>query len=90
MCDPIHTYIHIHTHIHIHIHTSYMHTVMDPYVYILSLTLTFSCQPRTTFISGSSEIMNCVGPFLNYIDSTSMSVAVRVVQHRTLIHIHTQ
>ena len=71
------TYIHIHTHIHIHIHTSYMDTVMDPYEYILSLTLTFGCQ---TTIYGSSEIINCVGPYLDYIDCTRMSVVVRVVQ----------
>ena len=53
---------------------------MDPYTHILSLTLTFSCQ--TTFISGSSEIMNCVYPFLDYIDCTTMSDVVRVLHHR--------
>ena len=82
----MYTYIHIHTHIHIHIHTSYMDTVMDPYEHILSLILTSSCQ--TTIISGSFEIMNCVGPFLDYIDCTNMSVVVRVVHPRD-VNLHT-
>ena len=59
----IHTYISIHT--HTYTYTLYIHTVMDQYAHILCLTLTFSCQ--TTFISSSSEIMNCVCPFLDYV-----------------------
>ena len=51
---------------------------MDPYTHLLCLPSTFSCQ--TTFIPGSPEIMNCVCPFLDYIDCTTI----------TGIHIHTQ
>jgi hypothetical protein len=72
-------------------HTLYIHTVMDPYTHILCLPLTFSCQ--TTFISGSSKIMNCVCPFLDYIDCTTMREVVRVLQYRvcrdTYLHRYT-
>jgi hypothetical protein len=63
-----------------------IHTYISVYVHILCLTLTFSCQ--TTFISGSSEIMNCVCSFLDYIDCIIISVVVRVIQHRdTNLHL---
>jgi hypothetical protein len=62
MCDPIHTYIHLYPYIYVHITHYSILTVMDPYTHIQCLSLTFSCQ--TTFISGSSEVMNSVCPFL--------------------------
>jgi hypothetical protein len=68
----MHTYIHIHTLIHIHIHTSCMDTVV--------LVLSFSSSCQTTINSGSSEIMNCDGPFLDYIHCTRLSVVVRLYE----------
>jgi hypothetical protein len=61
---------------------------MDPYTHILCLTLTFSCQ--TTFISGSSEIMNCVCPFLDYMTWLHHHRGVRVLHNRhTYLHTYT-
>ena len=97
MTYPIHTYIHIHTY-NTHTHF-YVHTVMDPYTHILlpyvylwlsihiRLPLTFNCQ--TTFISGSSETKNCVCPFLDYIECTTMSDEVPVLYWSIVIHIYT-
>ncbi len=84
MCDPTHGYIHLYPYIYIHMtthHTLYILTVMDPYTDILCLPLTFSCQ--MTFISGSSEVMNCVCPFLimDYMDCTTISDTEQVSQY---------
>ena len=74
---------------YIHIHTLYIHTDMDPFTHILCLPFTFSCQ--TTFISGSSEIMNCnlsVSPFLDYIHCTTMSDVVLHIQDAMVVTLH--
>ena len=58
---------------------------MDPYKHIQCIPLTFSCQ--TTFIYGSSEVMNCVCPFLTTLTARD---TVRVLQYgHTYLHRYT-
>jgi len=81
-----HTYIHtsVSTYIHTH-HILYILTVMDPYTHILCLPLTCCCQ--TIFISGYSEVMTSVCPFL--ITWTARPWAIQNESYNMVVHIYT-